>query len=919
MRPRRLIGSALVLMGVAAVASPALVLGSADAADWAFTKTERISRVHLQSGQDVTVDKRTFTVKVNQTTNLRDRQEVEVRWSGAHPTGGIVADQNSGDAIQEEYPVVLLQCRGKPGSGKDAVTPSTCWTQTSPERFQQSYASSFPVWRVDRYATRAQRAAVANAPQNRPAACFAPAPAEYWVPFKAASGKTYWGGSGGCAGMAPEAANVGGLAMPSNTTYGVTQLNGTGSAEFNVWTAESNASLGCSQKVACSLVVVPVMGVSCDVAATSLPPADRPSDPDVAAEAEKNCTADGAFEPGQTVQPRGQEDLSVSGTLWWAASNWRNRIVVPLSFAPLSNVCDLVSNQSPVNIYGSETLAEATTQWAPKFCLDSKLFRFKHVETGEPQARVILNVTGPGAIPAAFVSDAPEAGYSRPIVNAPTAVSGWTIAYTVDDEQGHPYARLRLTPRLLAKLLTESYPAVVGVKQEYSALSSNPLNITLDPEFQALNPGITKGVPATQSAATLLALSSNSDVIRALTAYINADPEARAWLDGKADPWGMVVNPNYKGISLPVDSWPILDSFEPTQLYESGTNPCLQENPVPFLPQVAAPVARMSAVTLSLQYAIANSQTVCQQIVDGQTEGQKLVVMGRQTTGYRFILGITSMGDAKRFNLPTASLQTTVAPNADKSFGSDVGRTFVKPDEDSMLAAARAYRPDDSTGVWRFPYDKVSSSPALSGAYPGTMLIYTAVPTQGLGKQTAKDMSQFVQFVAGPGQAPGYGEGELPPGFVPMTAANGLGDLVTYSRAAAVAIRQQKGVVPTPSDPQVPSDLGPGGSGNNPPPGGGSVPPGSVPPSGSDPGPGGPSNTPPPGATPDVKPTGFTAALADGLGAAAIPVIGLVAIVAGLFAASPRVADGWREHKGSWRSDLRRVPHRLGEVVRGRW
>ena len=33
-------------------------------------------------------------------------------WSGAHPTGGIVADQNSAAAQDEEYPFVLLECRG---------------------------------------------------------------------------------------------------------------------------------------------------------------------------------------------------------------------------------------------------------------------------------------------------------------------------------------------------------------------------------------------------------------------------------------------------------------------------------------------------------------------------------------------------------------------------------------------------------------------------------------------------------------------------------------------------------------------------------------------------------------------------------------------------------------------------------------
>ncbi len=126
--------------------------------------------------------------------------------------------------------------------------------------------------------------------------------------------------------------------------------------------------------------------------------------------------------------------------------------------------------------------------------------------------------------------------------------SGFAITYVIDDANGQAYTKLRLSPRLLAKLLTESYPAALPIKQEYAALSNNPLNITLDPEFIKLNPGIAQGVSASDAASTLLALSSDSDVIRALTTYINDDPAARAWLNGKPDPWGMVVNPAYKHI-----------------------------------------------------------------------------------------------------------------------------------------------------------------------------------------------------------------------------------------------------------------------------------------------------------------------------------------------------------------------------------
>ncbi len=61
--------------------------------------------------------------------------------------------------------------------------------------------------------------------------------------------------------MAPEAVSVGDtLASPSNTTYATTDVDGTGSAKFDVWTKEQNTSLGCGQDTPCSLVAVPILG-----------------------------------------------------------------------------------------------------------------------------------------------------------------------------------------------------------------------------------------------------------------------------------------------------------------------------------------------------------------------------------------------------------------------------------------------------------------------------------------------------------------------------------------------------------------------------------------------------------------------------------------------------------------------------------
>ena len=800
---------------------------SASAATSAVTKSVTATRNHLVGGADQVVDTRTVRLSVSKTTNLRDRQEFDVTWSGAHPTGGIVADQNSGNANQEEYPVVLLQCRGIDSATASAQTrldPSTCWTQTSGERYLYDFNADFPPWRLDRFAPVDARKASVGSPTPRPPTCSVPT-AEYWVPFVAANGTRYYGGSNGCAGMAPEAANAAGQALPSNTTYGVTAPNGTGSAKFVVWTAENNASLGCSDTVPCSLVAVPIMGTSCDVAAAGLPEAERPvPGPDTDA-AEAKCRATGKFKPGQIVLPVGGEDLAVSGALWWASSNWRNRITVPLDFAPLSNVCDLVGGGSSIDIYGSELMIQATTQWAPTFCLDRKRTRFKHVQTGEPQARSLIEAK---TIQAGLVSDAPDTGYSIPVVNAPVAVTGFAIGYTVDTAAGTEYTSLKLTPRLLAKLLTESYPALPTLKETYEycvkvnkdtvctpTLAHNPLDMSLDPEFRALNPGFpTDGVNASQTASTLLALSSDSDVTKALTSYINADPEARAWLDGKPDPWGMVVNPNYKQITLPLASWPQLDTFKVE--FAPGINDCLRgEGNVPYLPLVAAPLSRMSQITPAMQYSLANSQTQCFQPVPDSTEGQKLVSLGRQTPGFRFMLGVIPLADAYRYQIRTAALETQTGSHAAAKFTSASGRSFVAPNPTSVKAAAVLAKPDGPTGTWPIPYAGLRTSAKAAAAYPGTMIVYAAAPTKGLPSAAAKAVAAFIQYAATTGQTPGDSNGQLPEGYLPMTASNGLAALSSYAQVAATAIADQNGTVPSNVPASSASDSGGSGGGGS--------------------------------------------------------------------------------------------------------
>jgi hypothetical protein len=773
-----------VILSSVLVAAPGAPAAASDNGQVVVTST--VTRHEVSNGTDQVVDSRTVTLDVSQTVNLQGRQEVNVSWSGAHPTGGIVANQNSSQAQYEEYPMVLLECRGIDSTSvapSQQLTPQTCWTQTWTERYQDSLDDTYPPYRLDEFAPSSDLAPIADAPNPLPATCNGDedAPVQHWVPFVAANGTVYPGGNAGCAGEAPESNDVGGGALPSNETFGVTGTNGDGSANFDVFTTQQNASLGCTQGVACALVAVPIMGVSCNPGLQTNPP---PGSSDIT-----NCEATGAYAPGANANTGEFEDgadLSVTGALWWSASNWRNRITVPLTFAPPPNACALSGSTANkvVDVYGSEMMIQATTQWDPSFCLNSKnAFTVQHVQTGEPEAR---NLLATGGAEAAFTSYAQPKGYGKPVVNAPVAVTGFSIAYDVDGSNGQPYTTLKLSPRLLAKLLTESYPGEIFMKQEDTALANNPLNITEDPEFQALNPGINPiAIPgaASDAASELMALSSNSDVVQAVTTYINDDPTARAWLNGTPDQWGMVVNPPYKGMQLPVDQWPLLSSFEPLAYYKTDNNDCLFNNPVPWQPLVAAPLPTLEALSESVQYAKANSTIVCDQPTPDSQVGEKLVTDGQQTPGHQFMIAITPLADDQRYLLRTAALQTA-------------GGNFVAPSDASMKAAAALLKPDPTSNTWPIPYPEFGQSSGAS-AYPGTMVVYAAVPTKGLPSADAQEYAAFLEFAAADGQIPGSGVGQLPPGYLSMTAANGLGSLAAYTQAAAQDVAAQNGQVPS--------------------------------------------------------------------------------------------------------------------------
>lgn len=781
--------AASAVVGVPVALPTGLGAPAADAAGVSAGVTAK--RVFVDAaGTTEQVSSHDVSLHVSETENLRGRQEVRVSWEGAQPTGGIVSDPNSASGRLQEYPFVLLQCRGIDragdlGPGQERLTPETCWTQTAAERYFPDDGLGVPPWRSDLYAAADDRDAIVGAPANRPASCPRRLPpAERWVPFRAADGTVYYGGPSpglGCIKTAPESDESGSGGLPTNTVYGITGRDGRGSAQFAVWTKDENASLGCSATVACALVAVPVVGISCDAFGTALP-ADRRLSETKAASADAACRAPDRYEAGQSLGVEAANP-AVAGSTWWSASNWRNRITVPLHFAATGDVCNVVGGAEPQALFGSVALNELTASWQPKFCTDKSLFAFNHVQAADGAARNLLDG---GDIDAALGTAPRSGGYTRPVARAPLTLTGWAIGYAIDDKDGRPYDDLRLNARLIAKLLSQSYSALPVIKDNHAALRGNPLNLLADPEFTALNPGLPSST-VVEAEATLQSLATDADLMWALTRYLDADPAARAWLDGEADPWGMKVNPAYRGIELPVESWPLLDNWplddqaSLDKITSSPVNICYNRSPAPYLALVANPVANVGTVLQNLQYAVSGARTRCNADDAGDLSQLALKQQGRQQVGHRFVLGIVPLSAVHRYSLRAARLET-----ADD--------TFVAPDDAGLDAAAALLQPDATAGDWELSYGDLATTG--KAAYPGAMPVYADVPTSGLAATTARRLQKFLCYAMTDGQARGSANGQLPDGYVPLTTEHGLGALRARTLNVASVVAAQSGEAP---------------------------------------------------------------------------------------------------------------------------
>ncbi|MCL2091216.1 MAG: hypothetical protein FWH11_08355 [Micrococcales bacterium] len=760
----------LLLIGLLSAAVPSGAV-SAQAAAAGFSQTKTVTREIMAEDGTVTVDERTVTVSADVTEDLRGRQVMTIRWSGARPSSGILGSITSLDAwTATEYPVVVLQCRGDDSASEPAarIRPETCWTSygASERRLSGVALAGTDFYRHDRYATEAERAASVPADEDWTRLCSgesegSDAMPKRIIPFVAADGTEYWRCGEEGQGRAPEMGVD--TALGPNDTVAFTTTAGTGVSYFEVRTAAENASLGCSSAVPCAVVVVPIMGISCDASFDAQPLAAQ------------RCNQEGLRPPGSSFSNEPYA-AAVTAQYWASASNWRNRITIPVAVAPSAAICTSTEGRRTFQLYGSVLMSGAAEQWAPAYCDRPDRFVLRINDQVEATAFNSLAAGyGNGVLATYAGSSAAPLGY------APVGLTGFAVGFVIDiPGGGGQLGQLNLNPRLLAKLLTASYRGASfspAAEDERPDLAGNPGSLQLDPEFRALNPDLdVSGIfywDSTQlSFSQLMGLSVPSDLMTALTSYIAADPEAMAFVNGTPDPWGMRVNRAYEGISLPQADWPLADPW--TQPNSTG---CAAEQPIPWFNRVLAPVSDPHRLADDLLTARPETINMYDRIP--HSEVCRADRSPRQNHGARAMLALITVADARRYALPTASLRTTSG-------------TYVAPTDTSIAAAVELMVSGGPGEPFVPDADRLIAS---ATAYPGTMVVHAALPLSGVEPDQAAVAASFVRIATSEGQVRGTKTGQLAEGYVPITATGATASLYAAAQTVADAVERQSGSV----------------------------------------------------------------------------------------------------------------------------
>jgi hypothetical protein len=321
------------------------------------------------------------------------------------------------------------------------------------------------------------------------------------------------------------------------------------------------------------------------------------------------------------------------------------------------------------------------------------------------------------------------------------------------EHTGYLSTAIKLSPRVLARALSQSYewdlPAYAPVAHSNGPAwaARNPVNMTTDPQFQALNPEV---VPDNRFATAPLGTVDHSAYYQQIWQWLQGDKTTSQWLDGVSKS-AVTVDPVYESQKLgtppAIDSLPrsapcatfvVGDPPGPEQKCSTDVNPYVNDFDV-----ASADVLAGNPLTYS----------------DNWDEN---VTSPTGTQGY---------WDKNSVEPPGGTWEWTVDGTPDTAaYGlvpaqlcNDSGSSCVGPTTASVRAAVNNAKPD-SDGLLQ-----VNPASPGAGAYPLTEVIYAAVRAD-MPPDQLTDYANFLSFAAGQGQTPGQASGDLPAGFLPLTS-----------------------------------------------------------------------------------------------------------------------------------------------------
>lgn len=502
------------------------------------------------------------------------------------------------------------------------------------------------------------------------------------------------------------------------------------------------------------------------------------------------------------VIPRGPSDSGASSStksgLWWDA--WQHNIAFKLDFKPTAQRCAIGGTEKQLS--GSELVSGAVSSWQPTLCTSAAKSTFVF-STGN-EAAALTKASGKAPSPLAITSRSLQATGADPVQYAPISVTGLAISFAVDKyavpgmvpgkttpanyiaENTSAFTSMNLTPRLVAKLLTNSYwLSLPGANRKHVGFvngnnpGQNAASLVTDKDFLTKQVGDEWDYQylTSISLADLLVPKGQSDEANRLWEYALSDQEGRDFLAGKPDEWGMIVNPYYATV-LSVN--PYFDAAAVTAHSSDArlTDPQIGALTLPTVTfPKADPISTVDTLSdltlgndainlLTYRPLTANFSAGAYNTLrgDGQIIGSWNPVKkvydktSRDLIGTQKVLAVTTTEAAARYHNVTASLRNPAGQ-------------FVAPTTDSIGAAAAAMTSTSANSAVR-SFDFTSdAAKSAAGAYPLTMPVYAALNPLQTDAVLRATYANFIRYAVKEGQVPGVGIGQLPAGYASIPQA----------------------------------------------------------------------------------------------------------------------------------------------------